>query len=126
MPFKSISSTRTGRRDLALLSLMYDSGARVQKIIDLTPSMIRLDEPCIIKLIGKGNKARIVPLMSTQTALLRQYMVEQSLTAPSANQYPLFCNNRKEKLTRGGVNYILGKYAKRALLKRLAAIACGT
>lgn len=107
-------STRNGRRDLALLSLMYDSGARVQEIIDLTPSMVRLDAPCTVKLIGKGNKARIVPLLDVQVKFLKTYMIEQKLTDPYANMYPLFSNSRKEKLTRAGVNYILAKYAKQA------------
>ena len=98
---------KRGRRDLALLSLMYDTGARVQEIIDLTPAMIRLDKPCTIKLIGKGNKARIVPLLDAQVELLHRYMSEYRLTEPFANQYPLFFNSRKEKLTRSGVTYIL-------------------
>ena len=115
-------STRSGRRDLALLSLMYDSGARVQELIDLSPSLIRLDEPCTIKLIGKGNKARIVPMMVSQVALLKAYMTEQRLLLPSANMYPLFSNSRKEKLTRAGVNYILNKYAKQARLKEPSLI----
>ena len=38
-------STRKGVRDLALLALMYDTGARVQEIIDTTPSSLRLDKP---------------------------------------------------------------------------------
>lgn len=115
-------STRIGRRNLALLSLMYDSGARVQEIIDLSPSMIRLDKPCTIKLIGKGKKARIVPLLDSQVELLKKYMIEQKLMEPSANMYPLFSNCRKEKLTRAGVNYILGKYAKQARLKNSGLI----
>lgn len=115
-------STRSGRRDLALLSLMYDSGARVQELIDLSPSLIRLDEPCTIKLIGKGNKARIVPMMVSQVALLKAYMTEQRLLLPSANMYPLFSNSRKEKLTRAGVNYILNKYARQARLKEPSLI----
>lgn len=109
--------TRSGRRNLALLSLMYNSGARVQEIIDLTPSMIRLDPPCTVKLIGKGNKARIVPLMEEQVRHLRIYMEENRLTESYANQYPLFSNSRKEKLTRAGVTYILKKYAGQARKK---------
>jgi len=115
-------STRNGRRDLALLSLMYDSGARVQEIIDLTPSMVRLDVPCTVKLIGKGNKARIVPLLEVQVKFLKAYMVERKLLEPHANLYPLFSNSRREKLTRAGVNYILEKYAKQARLKNPALI----
>jgi len=102
--------TSAGRRDLALLSLMYDTGARVQEIIDLTPSMVRFDNPYTIKLIGKGNKARIVPLMEPTMQILKRYMEEQGLLKDSSNLYPLFFNKRKEKLTRAGVNYILAKY----------------
>ena len=79
-------STRNGRRNLALLALMYDSGARVQEIIDLTPSSVRLDNPSIVKLFGKGRKARIVPLQEEQTVYLREYMQENHLLEPYANQ----------------------------------------
>ncbi|WP_019157274.1 site-specific integrase [Robertmurraya massiliosenegalensis] len=103
-------NTVAGRRDLALISLMYDTGARVQEIIDLTPSMVRFDKPFTIKLIGKGNKARIVPLMEPTVKIIKKYMEEQGLLKNSSNLYPLFFNNRKEKLTRAGVNYILTKY----------------
>jgi site-specific recombinase XerD len=102
--------TRTGRRDLALLSLMYDTGARVQELIDLIPSQVRFNKPYTVKLLGKGNKARIVPLQEPAIQLLKRYMEEESLLDPSANMHPLFFNNRKEKLTRAGVNYILAKY----------------
>lgn len=115
-------STRNGRRDLALLSLMYNSGGRVQEIIDLTPSMVRLDLPCAVKLIGKGNKARIVPLLEQQVKFLRIYMAEQKLLEPYANMYPLFSNSRRAKLTRAGVNYILAKYAKQARMKEPSLI----
>jgi site-specific recombinase XerD len=101
---------KRGRRDLALLSLMYDTGARVQEIIDLTAGMIRLDSPCTVRLHGKGNKSRIVPLMDAQVAFLRDYMLENNLLMPYAAQYPLFSNNRKEKLTRAGITHILSKY----------------
>lgn len=104
-------TTHNGRRNLALLALMYDSGARVQEIINLTPSSIRLDNPSTVKLFGKGGKARIVPLQEEQTVFLKEYMKENHLLEPHANQYPLFSNSRREKLTRAGVAYILNTYA---------------
>lgn len=107
-------STTKGRRDLALLSLMYDTGARVQEIIDLTPSMLRLDTPPVIKIIGKGNRARVVPMLDAQTVHLRNYLKEYRLDAASANMNPLFFNSRKEKLTRAGIHYIVQKYFKMA------------
>lgn len=106
-----------GRRDLALLSLMYDTGSRVQELIDLTPSMIRLDKPSTIRITGKGNKTRIIPMLEEQVKLLQKYMKEHKLLEPHANMYPLFCNNRREKLTRAGVNHILIKYAGMARIK---------
>ncbi len=108
-------TTIKGRRDLALLSLLYDTGARVQEIIDLTPSMLRLDTPPVIKIIGKGNRARIVPMLDAQTGHLKNYILENRLDTASANMYPLFFNSRKEKLTRAGIHYIVQKYFKKAL-----------
>lgn len=107
-------SQHNGRRNLALLALMYDSGARVQEMIDLTPSSIRLDLPSIVKIVGKGRKARIVPLQEEQIVFLKKYMQENHLLEPHANQYPLFSNSRNEKITRAGVTYILKTYARQA------------
>ena len=52
------TSTARGRRDLALLSLMYDSAARVQEICDLKAGSVRLDGPAVVRLYGKGRKTR--------------------------------------------------------------------
>lgn len=103
-----------GRRHLAMLALMYDSGARVQEIIDLTPSSIRFEPPYIIKILGKGKKERIVPLQNEQIDLLKAYMQENKLLEPYHNRHPLFFNCWGNKLTRSGVNYILKSYANMA------------
>ncbi len=103
--------TRSGRRDLALLSLLYDSGARVQELADLTVASIRLEAPAQVTLLGKGNKARVVPLMKNTVQLLQGYFAENHLDLPHKLQYPLFTNQRNEKLTRAGICYILKKYA---------------
>jgi len=101
----------TGRRNLALIALMYDSGARVQEIIDLSPSSLRMDKPACLTLLGKGNKKRIIPLQDNQLALLQKYMKEHSLDNHANNQRPLFANNRGERLTNAGITYILNMYA---------------
>lgn len=67
-----------GRRDLVLLSLMYDTGARVQEIADLTVADVRLENPPTVKVTGKGNKSRLVPLMTPTAKLLDQYMSEHN------------------------------------------------
>ncbi len=107
-------NTKEGRRNLALLALLYDSGARVNEIIDLSPSSLNLNKPCYITLLGKGNKKRIVPLQNEQVRLLVSYMKEKHLDNPAYNQRPLFANNRGEKLTNSGVAYILNLYANNA------------
>lgn len=110
-------ATRKGRRDLAMLALMYDCAARVQEIIDTTSSSIRLDKPYTIRIIGKGNKTRIVPLMEEGVAHIKRYLDENSLLEIHLRSSPLFCNNRKGKLTRAGVNCILKKYVTMAKAK---------
>jgi len=104
------TATRNGKRDLTMLSLLYDAGARVQEVCDLTVDMVRLSSPSTLKIIGKGNKARIVPLMKEMSDILEIYMRENNLTNPEAGSYPLFANSRGNKLTRSGVAYVLNKY----------------
>ena len=107
-------NTKEGRRNLAMLALLYDSGARVHELIDLSPSSLNLNKPCYVTLWGKGNKKRIVPLQNEQVTLLVSYMKENHLDNPAYNERPLFANNRGEKLTNSGVAYILNLYAKNA------------
>lgn len=107
-------TTRTGRRDFTLLGLLYDSGARVQELIELTPSSLRFGETTTVRLCGKGNKVRIVPLSENQVKNLKQYMTENGLFVPLENGHPLFFNPQKNKLTRMAVLNIVKKYASRA------------
>lgn len=106
--------TKFGRRDLAMFSLMYDTGARVSEICDLTPGSVRLSDPSTLKIIGKGNKARIVPLQKEQTEILEIYMRENNLFRPEYASHPLFLSARGGKLTRSGVAYILNNYVEAA------------
>ena len=115
-------TTKKGLRDLTILSVMYDSAARVSEIASLTPSMIRLEKPSIIKLVGKGNKARIVPLMEGSVAILREYMTSFGLLDQSAAALPLFSNSRKEHLTRAGLHHVFRTYADAARQRSVALI----
>ncbi|MBI2266888.1 MAG: tyrosine-type recombinase/integrase [Armatimonadetes bacterium] len=104
--------TSAGRRDLLLLTVLYDSGARVQELTDLLVRDIRLTQPATITLRGKGRKVRHVTLMSRTAILLKNYLEERRLTAADRSDYPLFFNSRRQKLTRAGVSYIIDKYVK--------------
>src|SRR5208337_1307074 len=88
-------SKASGRRDLTMLSVLYDSAARVQELADLKVRDVRLDPPPIMTLTGKGRKTRQVPLMSNTESLLRQYMTETRLLQNGMQDYPLFFNRQR-------------------------------
>ena len=112
------TSSRTGFRDLTLLSLMYDSAARVQEIADLSVNDFRAEKPSTLRLTGKGSKTRIVPLMSTTSDLVSKYISIYHPSYRGEYNVPLFSNRKKEKLTRAGIAYILKKYIKIAREKQ--------
>ena len=97
--------TAHGRRDLALMSLMYDSGARVQEITDLSVrDFVPGNNPVLI-LTGKGNKTRRVPVMKNTAALVETYISENRLDLAHKASYPLFTNKQHNRLTKEGVAY---------------------
>lgn len=108
-------STRHGLRDLTLLSLLYDSGARVQEITDLKLKDIRLTNPAMVTLTGKGRKARQVPLMKETCKLLDAYIRNFNLNSEPLTS-PLFFNQKGQALSRYGITYILKKYVSQAEL----------
>lgn len=102
--------TSEGRRDAVLLSVLYDTGARVQELIDLSVGDVRLDPPAQLRLRGKGRKMRAVPLMDNTAQLLRDHLQENHLDLSNHFDKPLFQNARHQRLSRSGVRYILQKY----------------
>lgn len=116
------ASTVSGQRDRCLLSLLYDTGARVQELCDLQMNDVRLSSPTVIRLTGKGSKARIVPIMLPTELLLRQYLDDFDANFALHGSYPLFCNRMGKKLTRAGVTYILQKYLAQAQLAGLPSL----
>ncbi len=103
-------TTPDGRRDRALLLALFNTGARVQEILDVRPCDLQLVRPLQIRLRGKGRKERLCPLWPQTADTLRALLTERGLE-PSATQ-PLFRNHRGEPLTRFGVRYLLRKYAR--------------
>ncbi len=108
---KPDSSTHNGIGDLVLLSLLYESGCRVQEIIVIKSGNISYNAPATITVIGKGNKVRIIPLSPNVTAIIGRYVKTYRISNPKQH---LFTNYHKELLTRSGVTYILRKYTEKA------------
>ena len=104
---------KNGQRDLFFMILMYDTGARVQELVDLTLGDIRLTHPAMVILTGKGQKSRQIPLMKETCRLMDRY-ISRFHPPKAPKETPLFYNRDKKPLTRYGVTYILKKYAKKA------------
>lgn len=101
-----------GRRDHALLLTLFNTGARVQEIVDLRPCDLQLVRPFQVRLRGKGRKERLCPLWPQTAETLRGLLAEHGLDPATAQ--PLFRNHRGEPITRFGVRYLLRRYADRA------------
>lgn len=106
------TSTRKGRRHLVLLTVLYDTAARVSELTDICMKDVRLESPAVITLHGKGGKIRSVPLMKQTVTLLRDYLAENDILPQRCPDKPLFWNSHRQKLSRSGVTYILQKYAE--------------
>ena len=104
--------TLVGRRDAVLLSTLYDTGARVQELVDMSVGDVRLESPAQVRLFGKGRKVRAVPLMDATVALLRDHLREHGLDRPECFEQPLFHNRQGARLSRWGVRYILDKHVQ--------------
>jgi integrase/recombinase XerD len=105
-------STEAGRRDYAFLATMFNTGARVQELLDVRICDLHLDRPFQVRLFGKGRKERWCPLWPQTATLLRELCAERQMDLQAA--VPLFINQRGQPLSRFGVGYILDKYLKRA------------
>jgi site-specific recombinase XerD len=105
-------TTGMGRRDYALLATMFNTGGRVQEIVNLRACDLQLERPFQVRLFGKGQKERFCPLWPQTALLLRELCSERQLDLRAAS--PLFINHRGQPLSRFGVGYILDKYLKRA------------
>ena len=104
--------SREGRRDAVLLSVLYDTSARVQELIDLSAGDVRLASPAQVRLMGKGRKMRAVPLMDATVHILRDHLRENGLDRSEHAERPLFQNRQGGRLSRSGVRYILQSHVQ--------------
>lgn len=102
-------TTQAGRRDYLLVSLIYQTGARVQEAVDLRACDLQLESTPNVRIWGKGRRERIVPLWTKTTALLRAWLTERGIDPRSTDS--VFVNLCGQPLTRWGVRYILAKHA---------------
>lgn len=113
----------SGCRDYALFALLFNTGARVQEILNLRVEDLRLEPPYQVRLHGKGNKVRTCPLWPATVQCLDAYLARSRTRDTRTSGHPLFVNRNGGQLTRFGVRYLLRKYvaAASASVKTLQA-----
>ena len=104
--------TPKGRRDYAILATMFNTGARVQEILNIRACDLQLTKPYQIQLFGKGRKQRCCPIWPQTAKLLRLLCKELQIDLRS--EMRIFNNCRGEPLSRFGIRYILNNCLKRA------------
>lgn len=109
-------TTPSGRREAALLSLLYDTAARVQELIDLELRDLRLSDPRSATLTGKGGKTRVVPLSSKTADLVLSHLGDRGIDLreqPNLAQRA-FRPPGRSQYTRPGIAKMIGRNLERA------------
>jgi len=110
--------TDLGRRDKAMLELLYATGLRVTELIGLKINNINL-EAGFIRTMGKGSKERIIPMGTKALDALKEYLQDSRPSFLQKGKLPyLFLNRRGKPLTRQGFWKILKQYALKAGITR--------
>lgn len=117
----SLGHGAIGLRDRALLEILYGTGARISEAVGLSPDDIDLDN-ATIRLFGKGNKERILPLGSYAVDALNSYLVRgrPSLMAKGSGTTALFLNKRGNQLSRQSAWGIIQSIAENAGLSDIS------
>ncbi|WP_018122322.1 site-specific tyrosine recombinase XerD [Wohlfahrtiimonas chitiniclastica] len=107
-------STPLGLRDRAMMELLYSCGLRVTELIALTLTQVNL-QVGVVRLVGKGNKERLVPIGEEGIEWINQYLnhARGELSRGQSTDW-LFLSNRGDKMTRQAFWYVIKKTAKTA------------
>lgn len=109
-------STKTGRRDLAFMILLYSTAARISEILDMKIGQLHLaGKKPYINVIGKGNKIRTLYLLPKTVAHIEKYLYEFHGESPEQKAYLFYSRNTGiyGKMSQPAVDKFLKKYARR-------------
>jgi integrase/recombinase XerD len=113
-----LKSNPKGRRDIAIIELLYSSGLRVSELCALTLQAVFYEEG-FLRVSGKGNKERIVPLGSKASLAIQNYLTagRPSLVKEKTGS-ALFISQQGQAISRKTIWALLKKYSKQAGLKK--------
>jgi site-specific recombinase XerD len=107
-------SNPEGQRDHALLSLLYNTGSRIQEALNLRPQDLYLKSPSHVRLMGKGQKERISPIWP-ETAELLTSLIERNNVRPDDR---VFINRYGAPLSASGFRFRLRQYVRSATMRQ--------
>jgi site-specific recombinase XerD len=99
-----------GQRDHVLLAVLFNTGARIQEALNLSPQALRLESPFQVRLFGKGRKERICPLWPETVELLKALLKRK----PRKGDERIFVNRYGNTLGASGVRFKLKEYVAAA------------
>lgn len=108
-----------GLRDRAMLELLYATGLRVTELVTLEHKQINLQQG-VVRVIGKGNKERLVPMGDEAVAWINQYLNEarSDLIKRGGVSNSLFITRRGSGMTRQAFWYLIKRYAVHAGIRQ--------
>lgn len=109
--------TSIGQRDALILEMLYATGVRVSELVNIKVKDITISDNSI-KVLGKGNKERMVYFQNVCKKRLNLYLKDGYLDLNKKKSDYLFLNHNGEKITTRGVEYILDKIIKETSLNK--------
>jgi len=110
--------TSRGMRDRTMLEVLYATGLRVSELVSLKISQINLRQG-VVRVTGKGNKERLVPLGEESMHWLESYLTEsRHVLMAGRHGDTLFPSNRKQSMTRQTFWYAIKRYARQAAVDK--------
>lgn len=113
-------STPEGTRNKAIIETLYSCGLRVSELVNLKMSTLYFNEG-FIRVIGKGDKERLVPIGSSAIKLINIYLneIRVHLNIQKADEDTLFLNRRGKKLTRVMIFTIVKQLVEKAGINKV-------
>ena len=115
-------STPEGQRNKAILEVLYSCGLRVSECVELKTGNLYLEEMGVgfVKVVGKGNKERLVPIGKEASKYVRIYIeqIRNGMPIQKGFENHVFLNRRGKKLTRVMIFTIIKSLAAKAGIKK--------